>query len=187
MLIRKTHTTRTTVSADRTLRQQLRAHWRPYLVVHLLFSLLGVSLLTPLSGLLLQGLLALSGSPAVADQDIAWLLLSPIGLLSAILLASVLLAIVGLELGALQCVSLAACRGHACSPVEAVFASMRRAPAILRLTLGLTLRVLAWTVPFVALIGAVAAHSLSPRSRKMARTSPPISRSSGSGAPNPWS
>ncbi len=64
-----------------TMRQQLRAHWRTYVVVHLMFSILGVTLLTPLTGLLMQGLLALSGNPAVADQDIAWLLLSPLGML----------------------------------------------------------------------------------------------------------
>ncbi len=143
-----------------TLRRQLRTQWRSYLVVHLLFSLLGVALLTPLSGLLLQGLLALSGSAAVADQDIAWLLLSPLGMLGAVLLASVLLAIVGLELGALQCVSYCATHEQGCSPARAVSLSWARAPAILRLTLNLTVRVLAWVLPFAVLIAAVAAFFL---------------------------
>jgi glycerophosphoryl diester phosphodiesterase len=142
---------------DTTLRRQLRSYWRPYLIVHLLFSLLGVALLTPLSGLLLQGLLALSGTAAVADQDIAWLLLSPLGMSGAVLLASVLMAIVGLELGALQCVSYCATREQPCSPAGAVSLSWSRAPAILRLTLGLTVRVLAWVLPFAALIAGAAA------------------------------
>jgi glycerophosphoryl diester phosphodiesterase len=146
---------RQAMTDTRTMRQQLRAYWRPYVVVHLLFSILGATLLTPLTGLLLQGLLVLSGSPAVADQDIAWLLLSPLGMLGTILLASVALAVAGLELGALQCVSLCACWEQPCSPARAAGLALSRAPALLRLTLDLTLRVLAWILPFAALVGAV--------------------------------
>ncbi len=144
------------MTADNTLRQQLRNYWRTYFTVHLLFSLLGLTLLTPLSGLMLQGLLALSGSPAVADQDIARLLLSPVGMLGAIVFVSILLAVAALELGALQCVSLCACRSRPCSALGATRLALARAPAILRLTLELTLRILAWAVPFLALIAVVA-------------------------------
>jgi glycerophosphoryl diester phosphodiesterase len=145
---------------NQTLRRQLRVYWRTYLVVHLLFSLLGAILLAPLSALLLRGLLALAGTPAVADQDIAFLLLSPLGMLGAIVLASVLLAIVALELGALQCVSLCACRAQPCAPLSALGFALARAPAVLRLTLGLSVRILAWVLPFAALIAAIAAFFL---------------------------
>ena len=72
-----------------------RQYWRPALIVHLLFTLLGLGLFTPLFGIALQGLLALSGNAAVADQEIALLLLTPLGLGSAIFLVGLLL-IVGL-------------------------------------------------------------------------------------------
>ena len=54
----------------------LRSYWRVFLLVHLLFTLLGITLLTPLFGGILQGLVSLSGAAAVADQDIARLLLT---------------------------------------------------------------------------------------------------------------
>ena len=38
---------------------QLRTYWRPILVVHQFFTLLGVILLAPLFGLMLQGVLSL--------------------------------------------------------------------------------------------------------------------------------
>src|SRR5210317_1985657 len=92
-----------------TLFAQLRSSWRPILVIHFLFTLGGAVIVTPLFALLLQGTLALSGNAAVMDQDIAFLLLSPLGLMAGILLFSVLLAIAGLELGALQAVAQASC------------------------------------------------------------------------------
>lgn len=136
--------------------QPLRQRWRGFLLVHALFSALGIILLTPLFGLLLQGLVSLSGEPAVADQDIARLLLSPAGMLGGVLVFSVLLAITGLELGALQRVSAAALRGTTTQPLQAVGFALYRAPALLRLTLWLTLRVLAYLLPYLAVIGAIA-------------------------------
>ncbi len=135
---------------------QLRANWRPILAVHLFFTLLGVIILTPLFGLLVRGVLSLQGSAAVADQDIAFMLLSPLGLASGIGLVAVLLAIAGLELGALQVVAQGARQQVAVSPVAATRHSLRHALPLLRLTLGLTLRVLLYLLPYLALTGAVA-------------------------------
>jgi glycerophosphoryl diester phosphodiesterase len=138
------------------LLDQIRAYWRPFLAVHLLFTLLGITLLTPLFGGLLQGLLSLSGSAAVADQDIAVLLLTPLGALSGVLLVAVLMAITGLELAALQTVAQAARYGLPVGALDACACALRRAPAVLRLTLGFTLRVLLYLAPYLAAVGAVA-------------------------------
>ncbi len=135
---------------------QLRSSWRSILVVHLLFTLLGFILLTPLFGLLLQSVLALSGSAAVADQDIAYLLLTPFGATAGILLVSVLLAITALELGALQMIALGAQQSIVVSPVAAARYALRKALPLLRLTLSLTLRVLVYLLPFLAAVAAVA-------------------------------
>lgn len=135
---------------------QLRTIWRPVLLVHLLFTLLGVTVLTPLFGLLLQGLLALSGNAAVADQDIAYLLLTPLGAGAGILLVSVLLAITALELGALQMIALGAQRSIAVTPLAATRYALHHAVPLLRMTLALTLRVLAYLLPFLAVGAAVA-------------------------------
>ncbi len=135
---------------------QARRYWRPALVVHLLFTLLGIALFTPLFGVALQGLLALSGNAAVADQDIALLLLSPLGLASAIFLIGLLLAIAGLELGALQAIAQGAQHSLKIAPLAAVRFSLRHAQQLLRLTIGLTVRVLAYLLPFLAAIGLIA-------------------------------
>ena len=135
---------------------QLRSYWRPLIAVHLLFTLLGVAVLSPLFGLLLQGTLALTGSAAVVDQDIARLLLSPLGMVAAIVLLAVLLAIAGLELGALQAIAQASRHGkHIPAPTAARYALGHTVP-LLRLTLGLTLRVLAYLLPYLAAVALAA-------------------------------
>jgi glycerophosphoryl diester phosphodiesterase len=139
----------------------LRKYWRVFLLVHLLFTLLGITLLTPLFGGILQGLVSLSGAAAVADQDIARLLLTPLGLVSAVFLVALFLAIAGLEIGALQTVAQAARHSLQVTALEAAGYVLRRAVSVLRLTLGLTLRVLVYLVPYVLAVGAVAWFLLS--------------------------
>ncbi len=110
------------------IRDYLRPIWRRLLVVHLAFTLLAFAVLTPLFGLLLRGLLALSGNPAVADQDIALLLLSPLGLAGGILLLGTVLMIIALELGALMAVVVTRDR-NAVSTAGAVLFALGHAPA----------------------------------------------------------
>ena len=140
--------------------RRMRANWRTLLFVHLLFTLLGIILISPLVGLLFRGLLAMSGSVAVADQEIALLLLSPLGMTSAVLLAGVFMAIIGLELGALLAVAVGANHGTWTTPLEATLYALRHALPLLWLTLSLTLRILAYLLPFLAAVGAIAWYLL---------------------------
>jgi len=130
--------------------RQLKYCWRTIFAVHVIFTLAGIAILTPLFALLLKGALALSGNAAVMDQDIALLLLSPQGMLIGILLLSILLAIAGLELGALQLVAQASAQQRPVSAMRAASIAMANALLVLRLTLGLTLRTLAYLLPFLA-------------------------------------
>ena len=139
---------------------RIRSNWRTLLFIHLLFTLLGIALLTPLFGLLFRGLLAMSGFEAVADQEIARLLLSPSGMSSAILLAGLFMAIVGLELGALMAVAVAANHATWITPLEATRYALRHGLHLLWLTLRLTLRVLVYLLPFLAAVGAIAWYLL---------------------------
>ena len=131
------------------LLRQLLSYWRPILVVHVVFTLLVITLLAPLFGLLMQAALAMSGTVAVADQDIALLLLSPWGMAGAVIMVGLLLAIAGLELGALQVIAQAALHPVRVKPLQAVLFSLRHAAELFRLTVGLTLRVLAYLIPAV--------------------------------------
>ena len=136
--------------------QKMRGQWLTLLLVHLIFVLLGVAILGPLFGILLQSAIELSGEPAVADQDIAHLLLTPIGGAFAVLLASVFLAISALEMGALLAVAMAAEHGIKCTPVQAAWYALRHAAGLLRLTLMLTLKILLRTVPMLLVLGGTA-------------------------------
>ena len=95
----------------------LRAQWLSLLQVHLIFNLLGIVILGPLFGLLLQLLVGLSGNAAVADQEIARLLLSPLGMVFAVLLTGILLAITAMEMSAMSVLALAARHSLVCSPL----------------------------------------------------------------------
>jgi glycerophosphoryl diester phosphodiesterase len=139
---------------------QMRANWRTLLFVHLLFTLLGIILITPLFGLLFRSLLAMSGSVAVADQEIALLLLTPLGMASAILVAGLFMVIVGLEIGALLAVAVSANHATWITPLEAARYALRHALPLLWLTLNLTLRILVYLLPFLATVGAIAWYLL---------------------------
>ena len=144
-----------------SLYQQLRANWRALLVVHIVFALMGMAILAPLFGLLLQGLVAMSGAPAVVDQDIAWLLLSPPGMAAAIFLVAIFLAIAALELGAMQILAQAAQNQRHVHPINAARYALNHALPLLRLTLGLTIRVLAYLLPYLAIVAVVSWSQLS--------------------------
>jgi glycerophosphoryl diester phosphodiesterase len=140
----------------RPLLQHLRQCWRPIVVVHVVFTVLGALILMPAFGLLLQSALWLSGSSAVVDQEIAGLLLSPMGFAGGVILLAMLLAITGLELGAQVLVAHAHYRGHT-APVRAILRyTLARAPRLLELTLRLTLRILAYLLPCLAAVGIAA-------------------------------
>jgi glycerophosphoryl diester phosphodiesterase len=134
----------------------LREQWRPLMLVHLSFTMLGLMLFAPLFGATLQGLLTLSGNAALADQDIALLLLSPLGLALAIVLVGLLLAIAALELGAIQTIAQGAQHSLNIAPLDAVRFSLRHALPLFQLTIGLTLRVLVYLLPFLAALAAIA-------------------------------
>ena len=135
---------------------QLRGHWRPIILVHLFFALLGIALLTPLFGFALQAVVSLSGSAAVADQDIARVLLSPAGLVCGIFLVGLALAIAALELGAQQAIAQAAQHGVQLSALQAALYSVRHAVQLLLLTLSLTVRILCYLLPVLGLAALLA-------------------------------
>jgi glycerophosphoryl diester phosphodiesterase len=143
-----------------SLMGRVRPHWRPILVVHVFFALLGVAALTPLFGVVLRILLGFSGQAAVADQDIAMLLLTPAGLLGGIFLAALWLAIFSLELGALLAIAIAGEQDRPVRPRDAILYAIRNAPGLLRLTLELTVRVLAYVLPFLLVLWLIASGLL---------------------------
>jgi glycerophosphoryl diester phosphodiesterase len=134
----------------------LRQQWRTIFVTHVIYTIAGIAILAPLFSTALQATLAMSGSAAAIDQDIARLLLSPLGLTSAILLIATGLAIMGLELAAMQAIAHGNLHHTHISSARACRYSTAHILPLLKLTLGLTLRVLLYVLPFAALAAAAA-------------------------------
>ena len=135
----------------------MRRHAWMVLAVHLAYTALGVIILAPMLGGLLQWLLALSGEDALADQEIAFFLLSPAGLFSLLLLSAVVIAIAALEQASLMAIAVTdgdGSRGLARLLRLLVFAGLQ-ARRMLLFTLWLVARLLLWMAPFLAVGAAV--------------------------------
>ena len=148
----------------------LAAHWRnvlarlpgtirPLLAVHVAYSVLALAVLTPLTGLLVRFLLGLGGNAAVADQDIAWFLLSPLGMASLVLVAGLIVAILVVEQAAMMGIAATALDGHRPDWAAALKFALSRAPVVLDFAWRLVVRVLLIVLPFLA-VGAVVAWLL---------------------------
>jgi len=143
----------------RTVVARMPGMVRPLLAVHVAYTLLGLALLTPLTGLLVRFLLGLGGSAAVADQDIAWFLLSPLGMASLVLVAGVIVAIVVVGQAAMMGIAAAAGDGRRPDWVVALRFALSQAPGVLDFAWRLVVRVLLIVLPFLA-VGAVVAWLL---------------------------
>ncbi|NEX22007.1 glycerophosphodiester phosphodiesterase [Thiorhodococcus mannitoliphagus] len=135
---------------------RLRSDWRLLLSVHLVYTAVGVALLAPLAGIILRFLIGLSGQPALADQDILYFLLSPLGMASLILMAGVLIAIMALEQASLMAVGAAQATRGGSKVFGAILFAARRAPRIFIFCLWLVVRLLVIALPFLALGAAIA-------------------------------
>ena len=135
---------------------RLRATWQPLLAIHLVYAALGVVLLAPLTGILLRLLIGFSGQPALADQDILYFLLTPLGLASMILIAAILLAIIALEQASMMAIVTGSVPPRLGSIFEALAFAALRAPRILTLGVLLVVRLLLLAAPYLAAGAAVA-------------------------------
>ena len=123
---------------------------------HLAYITLGVILFTPLVGVLGHLLLHLSGKTALSDLDIAYFLLSPLGMAALILIAALLITILAFEQASLMAISAGAVRGLHIGTLQAVRFTARRAARIFLFTTHLVARLLIITLPFLAAGGAIA-------------------------------
>ncbi len=140
----------------RALLQRLGRTWQQVFTTHLAYTALGFVLLVPLVTLVGRLLLKLSGRTALADQDIAYFLLSPLGVSSLVLMAGLLIAIFALECASLMAIAAAIGRGRYLGTIGALRFAVLRAPEILSFAARLVVRVLITVLPFVVVAAAVA-------------------------------
>ncbi|MGB5177406.1 MAG: glycerophosphodiester phosphodiesterase [Gammaproteobacteria bacterium] len=141
--------------------QRLRQDWQAVFSVHLAYSALGIILFTPLLAVTGRLLLGLSEQPALADQDIAWFLLSPPGIAALVLLAGLSIAILGFEQASLMAMGAVRAQGLHIGTVTALRFTVARARSIFGFAVRLVVRVLLLTLPFVAASAALAWFLLS--------------------------
>jgi glycerophosphoryl diester phosphodiesterase len=138
--------------------RHLRSAWRPMLAVNLLYVALGIVLLAPLPGILAHLLIRLSGAEVLADQDIAYFLLTPFGMASLILVAAVLVAIGALAQASLMFVvaGVESGVGRERPAFDALRFAAGRVVRILDFALRLVVRLLLLMAPFLAIAAATA-------------------------------
>jgi glycerophosphoryl diester phosphodiesterase len=133
---------------------RFRDCWRPLVLTDIAWKVVAFVALTPLVALLFRALLAMSGRTVAADQDVLLLFVQPGGLLSAIVLGGMLLAIVALEQAGLMAVLYAHQAGRQIAPVVALRFAVAHAWTVFRLTARMVARTLLVAAPFLAVLGA---------------------------------
>jgi glycerophosphoryl diester phosphodiesterase len=133
--------------------------WRPLIATDLGWKLLGLLILGPLSGLMFQGILFLSGKPVLADEEIAFFFLaSPMGWFGLLLLGALLVGLLALNQVALMSVIHGAhADGETRFTTPFRFALSRAVPVLL-VTAHLVVRAMLLVLPFLLL--AAATYSL---------------------------
>ncbi len=134
----------------------IRQAWRQLFFCHLAFVAMGVVLFTPLIGLTGRLLLQLSGKPALADQDIAYFLLTPAGWFALILFAALLVGIMAFEQASLMRIAMGAMCQQRISTVDALIYTASRAQKVFLFSARLVVRVLVLTLPFLAVAAGTA-------------------------------
>jgi len=136
--------------------QGLQQDWRQIFTVHLIYTVLGIILFTPLVAVISRLLLSLSNQPALADQDIIWFLLSPTGMAALIFLAGLFITILAVEQASLMTLAANSAQGLNISTMAALRYTAIRAPGIFTFALRLVLRILLIALPFLAASSAIA-------------------------------
>jgi len=139
----------------------LQRGWRQVFAVHLVYTSLGFILFTPLVAVISRLLLTLSDQPALADQDIAWFLLTPTGMTALIFLAALLITILAVEQASLMTLAAAGLRGQNIRAMAALRFTVVNAHSIFTFAIRLVVRVLLLTLPFLAAAALTAWFMLS--------------------------
>lgn len=130
--------------------------WR-LLISHVALALLAVAIISPLTALILRTAIGFSGNPALADQDIAYFLLSPVGLLCLLVTASVLTTAGVLDTSFLMSIHKVDKRYGFGSFRTGLASVLPRLPMVFLLAAQLMVRLLLYAAPFL-IVGLIIAQ-----------------------------
>jgi glycerophosphoryl diester phosphodiesterase len=134
-------------------------NWKKLVLTDIFFKAIAFVVLTPLVGLLFRASLTVSGNAVLADQDILFFLLGPMGWISFILVGAVALAIIALEQAALLSVLGASGQQREMGITGALWFAAKNAWPVLRVTGRMAALTLLMLAPFL-LVGALVYSSL---------------------------
>ncbi|WP_282129524.1 glycerophosphodiester phosphodiesterase family protein [Roseobacter litoralis] len=136
--------------------RQALALWFPLLCVHMFVRLIIAAVLVPLIAALLAITLSFSDQSALTDQDIARFLLTPVGAIGAVVIASLVIVAATIDIAVMTAVLRSDQRG-AGRALAAAFGFLTRSLPRLAVFAGhLLMRVLIISLPFLLVGGAIA-------------------------------
>lgn len=125
-------------------------------LIHLFYIALGILFFAPLFGILTRLILYFAGRPMIADIDILFFLLSPLGMASLILFGALFIAISIFEQASMMIVCAATAQGISCSAKQAIYYSWKRSKKIGSFSVRLIIRILLTTLPFLLVAAVIA-------------------------------
>ena len=132
-----------------------RVAWKTLAITDIVYKVIAFLILTSIVGLAFRAMLRLSGRTVLADEDILYFLMEPIGLLSVLVVGALWLAIFALEQAALMGILRAAAQGHRLSYIGALQFALINSRAVLRLTARLVSIMLLIIAPFLIAAGII--------------------------------
>lgn len=132
----------------------LQKRWRYLFLTDLLFKLIATLLLTPLVAISLRWFLSMSGKTVLADVDLLYFVLTPIGIACLITVGALYLAITALELATLM--GVLACRPEKKSPIfSSLVLALHHSPKILNVSFRIIAKSLLIAAPFLIIAAVV--------------------------------
>jgi glycerophosphoryl diester phosphodiesterase len=131
------------------------ARWRLFLLIHILVAALVSILLAPATTALLRLAVRLSGDVALSDQDILFFVLTPMGFLSFLVLASLFGIILFLEYAALMVAARSLEDGKPAGASQVFRRLLHSAPRLFHLAVLILGRVLLTLAPYLAALGLI--------------------------------
>ncbi len=127
--------------------------WPRLLATDVIYKIIALVVLTPVVGLALKFFMSTRGSSVLADQDILFFFLSPVGLAALVVVGAVSLAILTLEQACLMAIGFGETQDLHVRTIDALWYGARQASSVVRLALRILVQVLLIAAPFLTASG----------------------------------
>jgi glycerophosphoryl diester phosphodiesterase len=139
----------------RDIARMFRSSCKALVLTDIAFKLIAFIVLTPLVGVTFRGLVALSGRSILADQDIVYFFMGPVGWVCFIAVGSLWLGIIALEQSALMAIMGAAGGHEELGVLGALQFAARKAWPVVQVAARMLALTLLAAAPFAIMIGLV--------------------------------